>query len=130
MRSSTSNMVGPDGGVAGRTSTVTPPGGNATFLSSRTGMPSGSNVPFTVMLISTILPRGEGGLPPLLFLLALLGALAGALAVPGVALRLEHPFLAGVERPHLTQPGHHLDPLPDTHRHHLLHQGPDRVELL
>src|SRR5438094_977249 len=74
--------------------------------------------------------EGYYALPPLLLLLPLLRPFAGALAVAGVTFRLQHPFLAGVERAGLGQPGHHLDPLPDAHLHHLLHQRPHRVELL
>src|SRR5947209_15676453 len=66
----------------------------------------------------------------LLFFLPLLRPLARTLPMPRVSLSLDHPLIARVERPHLRHPGHHLDPLPDGHGHHLLHQGPDGVELL
>src|SRR5438270_664581 len=75
--------------------------------------------------------RSPGSAPLLLvLLLALLGPLLGALAVPGVALELEVVHPAGHERPHLAQAGHHLQPLPQRHLRHLLHEHTDLVELL
>src|SRR5262249_5201688 len=62
------------------------------------------------------------------FLLALLGALLGALAVPGADLGL-HDLRPGLEGARLAQPGHHLHALPDAHLGHLPHEGAHLLEL-
>src|SRR6516162_4397150 len=68
-------------------------------------------------------------LSPLLFLLLpLLGALLGALAVAGVALGLEHLGAAGSEGSHFIETGHHFQPFPHAHLHHVAHERAHLVE--
>src|SRR5205085_3367136 len=83
----------------------------------------------TVLRPKEVRTMGARLLPPLLFLLAFLGALLRALAMAGADLVLQLHLRAGHESAGLAQTAHHLDPLPQAHARHLLHHRPHLAEL-